>query len=128
MSRNTSTQEGTMTATMPELDMEKMGAFGERMSAFLNGGAAALMISIGHRVGLFDTMAQLPSATSDEIAAAAQLDERYVREWLGAMVTAGVVDYESARGSYRLPPEHAALTTRAAGTNNYAAFMQFIPL
>ncbi len=115
-----------MTAT--ELDMQKMGAFGERMSGFLNGGAAALMLSIGHRVGLFDTMAALPSATSYEIAEAAGLDERYVREWLGAMVTAGVVEYETARGSYVLPPEHAALTTRSAGTNNYAAFMQFIPL
>jgi 2-polyprenyl-3-methyl-5-hydroxy-6-metoxy-1,4-benzoquinol methylase len=108
--------------------MGKLEAFGARMSTILNGGAAALMISVGHRVGLFDTMAGLGSATSIEIAAAARLDERYVREWLGAMVTAGVVEYESARGTYRLPPEHAAMTTRAAGTNNYAAIMQFIPL
>jgi 2-polyprenyl-3-methyl-5-hydroxy-6-metoxy-1,4-benzoquinol methylase len=114
--------------TMPDLDMGKLEGFGGQMSGFLNGGAAALMISIGHRVGLFDVMAGMPSATSEEIAEAAGLDERYVREWLGAMVTSGVVEYESARGSYVLPPEHAALTTRAAGTNNFAAVMQFLPL
>ncbi|HEU5260751.1 MAG TPA: hypothetical protein VFU41_04905 [Gemmatimonadales bacterium] len=43
---------------------------------------------MGHRTGLFDVMSKLPPATSDEIAARAVLNERYVREWLGAMVTA----------------------------------------
>jgi SAM-dependent methyltransferase len=116
-----------MTATA-ELDMGKLEAFGAQMSTILNSSAAALMMSLGHRVGLFDTMAAMPSATSAEIAAAAGLDERYVREWLGAMVTAGVVEYESARASFRLPPEHAAMTTRGAGTNNFASIMQLIPL
>jgi SAM-dependent methyltransferase len=113
--------------TTTELDAEKLTTFGERLSGFLNGGAAALMLSIWHQSGLFDTMAGMPPATSLEVAEAAGLDERYVREWLGAMVTAGVVEYEAGRGVYALPPEHAALTTRAAGTNNYAAFMQLIP-
>ncbi|HXY94622.1 MAG TPA: methyltransferase domain-containing protein [Acidimicrobiia bacterium] len=115
-------------AEQAALDMEKVGAFGERLAGFLNGGSAALMISIGHRVGLFDAMAGLPASTSTEIADAAGLDERYVREWLGAMVTAGVVEYESSRAVYVLPPEHAALTIRAAGPNNFANVMQFIPL
>jgi 2-polyprenyl-3-methyl-5-hydroxy-6-metoxy-1,4-benzoquinol methylase len=115
-----------MTAT--ELDMKKLEEFGGRMSGFLNGGAAALMLSIGHQAGLFDTMAGMTHATSQEIAEAAGLDERYVREWLGAMVTAGVVEYDSGRGAYTLPPEHAAFTTRAAGANNFAAFMQLVPL
>jgi SAM-dependent methyltransferase len=77
---------------------------------------------------LLDAMAGLPPSTSDEIAAAAELNERYVREWLGAMATAGIVEYDAGRGAYVLPPEHAAVTTRAAGTGNFAAFMQSIPL
>jgi SAM-dependent methyltransferase len=44
------------------------------------------------------------------------------------MTTAGIVEYDSARDTYRLPPEHAALTTRAAGPHNFASFMQFIPI
>ncbi len=114
--------------TTVELDMSKVEAFGGQMVGFLNGGAAALGLSIGHQTGLFDAMAELPPATSDEIAEAAGLNERYVREWLGAMVTAGVIEYDRGRGAYVLPPEHAALTTRAAGPNNYACFMQFIPM
>jgi 2-polyprenyl-3-methyl-5-hydroxy-6-metoxy-1,4-benzoquinol methylase len=112
-----------------EMDQAKLEAFGEKMLGIINGGMAANMISIGHQVGLFDAMAGLDAAaTSDEIAAAAGLDERYVREWLGSMVMARIVDYDSGRCGYRLPPEHAAMTTRAAGPNNFASFAQMVPL
>jgi SAM-dependent methyltransferase len=117
-----------MTATV-ELDATRLEMFGAKMLDILNAGMAANMISIGHRVGLFDAMAGLPdAATSQEVADAAGLNERYVREWLGAMTTAGIVDYEPGRGAYRLPPEHAAMTTRAAGPNNFATFAQLVPL
>jgi len=85
------------------------------------------MTSIGHRTGLFDTMAGMPPATSAQIAAAAGLDERYVREWLGAMVTGGIVECQPRTGSYHLPTEHAACLTRATTPNNIAAFAQYIP-
>ena len=112
-----------------ELDTTKMEAFGAKMLDILNGGMAANMISLGHRTGLLDAMGELPgAATSSEIAEAAGLNERYVREWLGAMATAGVVEYEPGRGAFRLPPEHAAMMTRAAGPNNFACFAQFVPL
>jgi SAM-dependent methyltransferase len=103
-------------------------AFGGRMMDVLNGAGIALMASIGHQTGLFDAMAQLPPATSQQIADAAGLQERYVREWLGAMVTGGVVDYDPAAGAYALPAEHAAWLTRAAGTNNLAVQAQVVPL
>jgi hypothetical protein len=112
--------------TTVELDMGKVEEFGAQMASFLNGGAAVLMLSIGHQTGLFDVMAGLPPSTSEEIADAAGLDERYVREWLGAMVAAGVVEYDGGSAAYVLPPEHATLTTRAAGPNNFAAFAPMI--
>jgi ubiquinone/menaquinone biosynthesis C-methylase UbiE len=98
------------------------------MMAVLNNASIALMTSIGHQVGLFDTMADLPSATSGQIARAASLQERYVREWLGAMVTGAVVEYNPTDRTYTLPAEHAAWLTRAAGSNNLAGATQFIPL
>ncbi len=103
-------------------------AFADRMLDILNKAAAALMISVGHRTELFDTMTDLPPATSERIAKAAGLNERYVREWLGAMVTARIVDYDPARGTYFLPREHSAFLTRAASPNNLAATMQFVPV
>lgn len=84
------------------------------------------MVSIGHRTGLFDAMSQSPPARSEEIAARTGLNERYVREWLGAMVTGGGVDFDPASSCYSLPPEHAAYLTRAAMADNMAVFGQYI--
>jgi SAM-dependent methyltransferase len=94
----------------------------------LNDGAFCLMASIGHRTGLFDTMRDQPPLTSPEIASRAGLNERYVREWLGAMVTSGVVSVDQESVRYHLPPEHAAYLTRAAGADNLAVFAQYVPL
>ena len=107
------------------IDQAKAGAFAGQMVGILNGSILGLMTSIGHRTGLFDKMAELPPSTSEQIAQATGLNERYVREWLGAMVTGRFMEYDPAGKTYRLPPEHAASITRAAGPNNLAAFMQF---
>ena len=111
-----------------QFDQTAADAFADKMLGVLNSGALALMTSLGHRSGLFDTMARLPPGTSRQIAEAAHLHERYVREWLGAMVTGGIVTYDPATQTYLLPAEHAASLTRAATTNNMAMFMQYIPL
>jgi len=112
--------------TAQDLDQGKTEEFGERMVDVLNDGALALMTSIGHRTGLFDAMAGLSPSTSTEIASAADLNERYVREWLGAMVVGGVVEHDPEGNTYRLPPEHASLLTRDAAPDNFAAFMQYV--
>ncbi|MEM7556042.1 MAG: class I SAM-dependent methyltransferase [Cyanobacteria bacterium P01_A01_bin.84] len=107
-------------------DEVKAEAFADRVLGVLNSGAIALMTSIGHRTGLFDAMAELPPSTTQAIADAASLNERYVREWLGTMVTGGFVEYDSLKQTYFLPPEHSAFLTRAASPDNMAAFGQYI--
>ena len=111
-----------------QFDQTKADAFAQKMLGILNDASVAQMTVIGHQVGLFDTMADLAPATSDQIAAASSLNERYVREWLGAMVTGQIVDYDPAEKTYRLPPEHAATITRAAGPKNLAAMLQMVPM
>lgn len=112
--------------TALELDATRLEAFAGRMVGVVNDGLLALSVSIGHQTGLFDTMAQLPPSTSEEIAATAGLQERYVREVLGALTTGGIVTYDPTTRSYALPPEHAAVVTRAAGVDNLAALTQFV--
>jgi 2-polyprenyl-3-methyl-5-hydroxy-6-metoxy-1,4-benzoquinol methylase len=109
-----------------EFNADKAEAFAGRFLDALNNGALCLMVSIGHRTGLFDLMRDLPPSTSEEIAKRAGLNERYVREWLGAMITGGVVDLDSPSGRFRLPAEHAACLTRAAAADNMAVFTQYI--
>jgi 2-polyprenyl-3-methyl-5-hydroxy-6-metoxy-1,4-benzoquinol methylase len=110
------------------LNQAQVEAFADKMLGMLNGAALALMTSIGHRTGLFDTMATLAPSTSAQVAEAAGLHERYVREWLGAMVTAGVVEVDATGTHYALPAEHAACLTRAAAADNMAVFAQYIAL
>lgn len=112
--------------TQSHFDQAKAEAFAEKVLTTLNNGALCLMLSVGHRTALFDVMSKLPPATSEEIAVQAGLHERYVREWLGAMVTAGIVDFDPLGELYSLPAEHAAFLTRAAVADNMAAFGQYI--
>lgn len=111
-----------------EIDQAKAEAFGGQLIGYLNGAATVLGLSVGHRTGLFDSMVGLSPSTSQQVADAAGLNERYVREWLNGMVTSGVVEYDRDSQAYSLPPEHAASLTRAAGPGNVASLGQFIPL
>ncbi|MDQ4141115.1 MAG: methyltransferase domain-containing protein [Bacteroidota bacterium] len=105
-------------------DFKEAESFSDFLIDTLNKSALSFMLSLGHRSGLFDTMSEMGFASSAEIAAQAGLNERYVREWLGAMVTSGVVDFMAENKLYWLPTEHATFLTRKAGANNLAMAMQ----
>lgn len=109
-------------------DESRSEAFAQSLIEILNQGAMSLMLSIGHRTGLFDVMTDMPPSTSQQIADKADLDERYVREWLGSMATGQVVEYDPEARTYALPAEHAAFLTRSAAPNNLATTMQWIPV
>ncbi len=109
------------------LDQARAEAFGNRMLDILNGGAMAIMVSIGHRTGLFDTMSELDYADSHEIAEKAGLNERYVREWLGAMTVGRIIDVDPTGPKYILPQEHAGFLSRKSPSENIAVYAQYIP-
>ncbi|MBJ3764650.1 class I SAM-dependent methyltransferase, partial [Maribius pontilimi] len=100
----------------------------DRFVGTLNEAALAVMTSLGHRAGLFDALAANPAVTSHGLAERARVNERYLREWLGVMVTSGVVVFDPKGSTYTLPPEHAAFLTRAASPDNMAVTTQFICL
>ncbi len=74
---------------------------------------AAAMLSfgayIGDRLGIYRAMSEAGAATVTELAARTHLNERYLREWLALMVTAGYVRHEPASSRYLLPREHATV-------------------
>jgi 2-polyprenyl-3-methyl-5-hydroxy-6-metoxy-1,4-benzoquinol methylase len=73
-------------------------------------------------------MSELEPSTSEEIAEASGLNERYVREWLGAMATGEIIDYYAEDKTYSLPQEHAAWLTRKAVPNNIAVTAQWMSI
>ncbi|HEX6963616.1 MAG TPA: class I SAM-dependent methyltransferase [Lacipirellula sp.] len=117
--------ESQITANSAPATDPAVQAFAERMLRCYNDAAIALMVSIGHRTRLFDALAEMDPATSQELAETCGLSERYVREWLGAMATGGIVEHNPGSNRYWLPAERAALLTRAASPNNMAAVAQF---
>jgi SAM-dependent methyltransferase len=102
--------------------------FAGRIAGAIDSASLATLLSIGHQTKLLDTLAQLPPATSAQIADAAGLNERYVREWLGGMVSARVVEFDPAAHTYSLPQHRAAVLTRAAGPDNLARVAQFVSM
>ncbi|KAL6059688.1 8-demethylnovobiocic acid C(8)-methyltransferase [Balamuthia mandrillaris] len=114
---------------------EKQGPppFVARMSQMINDAALCLCVSLGHRLKLFDRLSQLPPSSSAQIAEAAGLNERYVREWLSALVVGGIIEYQpptqtEEEGKFSLPQQHAAFLTTAAKPNDFSVVTQFLPL
>jgi SAM-dependent methyltransferase len=91
-----------------ELDMGEIQEFMGRFLSDMSGTAIGAMCALGDRLGLFRSMAEVGPATSSDLAARSGLNERYVREWLLALASAGylVVDKETER--FSLPAAPAA--------------------
>jgi SAM-dependent methyltransferase len=89
-------------------------------------------MAIGYRIGLFDLLDTFDSPqTLETISVQAGLTSRYVREWLGVMVTAGIVELfrgEDGENRFYLPKQHGDLITRRAGNSNLGVYTQEIPL
>ncbi|MGH3916012.1 MAG: class I SAM-dependent methyltransferase [Pseudonocardiaceae bacterium] len=98
------------------MDNDRRAAFAEHLRATLTGGALTMLLSVGHRTGLFEALAQGP-ATSADLAQRAGLQERYVREWLGVMVTGGFLTYQPGTDEYTLPAEHAGMLIGESAAN-----------
>jgi SAM-dependent methyltransferase len=113
----------TTTSTTTTIDQQAAEEFAGRLFEMFTGGAITYLVDIGNRTGLFASAADGP-ATSVDLAARAGLEERYVREWLGAMVTSGIFEFEPSSGRYWLPREHAAALT-GDGVENLAPLAFF---
>ncbi len=112
-----------MTTTASSVDVEQ---FAGRLFETYTHGMVTLMIDLAHRTGLLETIAAGPG-TSTELAERAGLNERYVRECLGSLVTADIVDYEPGTTTYSLRPERAICLT-GGGSLNLAPVSQVVGL
>ncbi len=101
--------------TQQTIDQAKADAFVGKVLADTAALAVTVMSSIGDRLGLFKSLAQQGPATSVELADRAHINERYAREWLGAMACAGYLEYDPATRRFTLPPEHVPVLAQEGG-------------
>jgi 2-polyprenyl-3-methyl-5-hydroxy-6-metoxy-1,4-benzoquinol methylase len=94
-------------ATEVQLDQDKLEAFVERIVLDTGTAMGGGPMYIGDRLGIFAALAGSGPVTAAGLAERTGLDERYLREWLGAMATAEYVEHDSKGDTYLLPPEHA---------------------
>ena len=109
-----------------------MNDFSSRMTEILNHGALNLALAIGYKHRIFDVLEEFSRAvTVSEIASASGLNARYLKEWLGVVVSGEIIELsqnQHGEETFLLPPKHAAFLTRRAGSNNLGVYTQEIPL
>src|SRR5690349_21911824 len=123
----TATPVTSTTSVPPGTQPAEAPAVAERLVQVLDDGAIAVLASIGHDTGLFETLATLPPASSQQVADAAGLDERYVREWFGGVVCAEMVEYDPDARTYALCPDVRPFVT-GTGADNLARTMRLVTL
>ena len=125
---DSTTTSATQSVPGPDLDLARVEVFAGRVLGVVSDAATALTLSIGHRTGLFDTMAGLPPSTSEEIARPVPCTSGTSGSGWPRCSSAASCEHDPAAGTWSLPPEHGAVLTRAAGKDNLAKLAQFVGL
>lgn len=89
------------------VDRAKVEQFSARIMEDYGNTLRGAMLYIGDQLGLFKALAQTGSVTLEELAQHTDLNARYLREWLGSMVTGNYVSYDAQTRRYRMPAEFA---------------------
>ena len=107
------------------IDEAKVEEFLERVVGDLAGTMSTVFCALGDRLGLFRALAE-GAGTSEELAARAGVQERYVREWANGLVTAGYLVHDPRSGRFSLPAEHIPVLADEGGLAFLGGAHQFV--
>ncbi len=91
------------------LDEAKLNQLLGQMLSDLGGAASISMVRMGDALGLYKAMHEKGPMTCGELATAAGVNERYLREWLSHQAASNYVEYDAVRNKFMLPPEQASV-------------------
>jgi SAM-dependent methyltransferase len=94
------------TASIPQVDMNKLNAFIGQFVTDLGAAVHSGMVVIGEKLGLYKALADGP-ISSLQLARKTGTDERYVREWLASQAAGGYVMYDERTNEFSLSEEQA---------------------
>ena len=95
------------TQTEAKLDENKLNAFIGQMLSDLGGASSVALVRIGDALGLYRTLKTKGAMTTEELAKAANVNPRYLREWLSNQAASNYLAYDPATAKFSLPPEQA---------------------
>ncbi len=113
--------------TQGVLDQAKVDQFVGKVLGDTSATLVTLLAAVGDRLGLFKELAASGPVTSADFASRTGTNERYVREWLGGMATAGYIAYDSATRRFNLPPEHMPALAHEAGPFFFGGVHELLP-
>jgi 2-polyprenyl-3-methyl-5-hydroxy-6-metoxy-1,4-benzoquinol methylase len=114
------------TDSAPAVDEAKVEEFVGKVVTDVSGLTTTVLASIGDRLGLWKALATNGPTTSTDLAERAGVNERYAREWLGGMASAGYLEYDPATERFTLPPEHAPALAAEGGAVFFGGAYQMI--
>ncbi|MCP5119534.1 MAG: helix-turn-helix transcriptional regulator, partial [bacterium] len=91
------------------MNQEKVEQLAFRVIGDMGGAFTMALGYVGDQLGLFREMHEAGPMTSQELADKAGLNERYVREWLRAMVAAEYIDFVPDGERYIMTDEQACV-------------------
>ena len=91
-----------------------------------SGTTITVLATIGDKLGLFKELAARGPATSNELATRSHIDERYAREWLAGMTTAGYLSHDPATGQFELPAAHVPVLAQEGGPEFFGGVHQML--
>ncbi len=100
------------------VDFEKLKKLQFKIMQDVAAAAVVPLMRIGDQLGLFKKLSRLGEVSSEKFALEAQVDERYLREWLYALSAAGFVSYNKEEQTFSLSPEQAAVFSNEEGPAN----------
>src|ERR1700720_2662661 len=80
-----------------------------QMLSDLGGASSVAMVRIGDALGLYKALYVKGATTAEELAAAAGVNERYLREWLANQAASNYLSYDPVTRQFALPEEQAMI-------------------
>lgn len=97
-----------------------------KVLADVAGAVGLLMAYIGDQSGVYRELEAIGPCDCETLANAANVDARYLREWLSANIAAGYIGYDADRELFSLSPEQAAIFCHEGETTCMQGFFQCV--
>lgn len=102
-----------------ELNEDKLHELLGKVVVEMGAAANGPLVTIGDKLGLYETLSESEELTSHELAAKTNTAERYIREWLSAQAASGYVQYNADTEKFFMTPEQ----TMVFGNRKSPVFM-----
>src|SRR5262249_33237760 len=109
------------------MDQAKIDALAERIVSDVNGAMSCLNVYVGHRLGLFQALADAGPVTPPELATKTGDQGRYLREWLECMAVGDFLSHDDATGAFSVSREHAVALLDRDSPAYATPFVCYIP-